>query len=161
MVFGCGSKPMILLVAASSLWACTPVPKTPDVAPLPTAEARPAPRPAVKPPKSARTAEDFDTTSREERVAATRAPQKNGAQKLGTTIASLGDPTDPGFWAKTPLVKAPTRGRLEDPASGKSVLVELRPLDAASGAGSQVSLPAMRALGVSLTGLPELAVYAN
>lgn len=47
-----------------------------------------------------------------------------------------------------------------DPATGFSVLVELRPRDADAGAGTLVSLPALRALGVVLTDLREIAIYA-
>ncbi|SMX34031.1 hypothetical protein [Actibacterium lipolyticum] len=125
---------------------------------------RPKTRPdtAVAPPVSARTVEEFDTTSKEERVAATQAAEEEAPERLlGRTIASLGSPTDPGFWAKTPLVKTVQQGRLVYPATGSSVVVELRPLDAEPGAGSQVSLPALRVLGAPLTALPELEVYAR
>lgn len=111
------------------------------------------------PPAAARTAEAFDTTTNAQRAAATAAPRAP-EDLLGRTVASLGDPADPGFWAVTPLVSAPRQGRLVDPATGFSVLVELRPRDAAAGAGTLVSLPALRALGVPLTALREIAVYA-
>ena len=125
---------------------------------------RPKTRPdtAVAPPASARTVEDFDTTSKAERVAATEAAKQDAPERLlGRTIASLGSPTDPGFWAKTPLVKTVQQGRLVYPETASSVVVELRPLDAEQGAGSQVSLPALRVLGAPLTALPELEVYAR
>lgn len=110
------------------------------------------------PPPTARTVEQFDTTTQEDRAAAV-APPTGGERRLGTTIASLGSPTDPGIWFKTPLVGAVTQGRIE--YQGKSVNVELRPSGGAAGSGSQISLAAMRLIEAPLTGLPEVTVYAN
>ncbi|WP_095589937.1 hypothetical protein [Actibacterium ureilyticum] len=124
-------------------------PDTPAAAPLPQ---------APPPPASAVTVEQFDTTTAAEREAAA-APVAAAEARLGTVVATLGNPTDPGFWVKTGLVSAPRPGRLEDPATGATVRVELRPLDAASDTDGQTSLAALRTLGVSLTGLPELRVY--
>ncbi|MHC0054052.1 hypothetical protein [Actibacterium sp. D379-3] len=123
---------------------------------------RPQPRSdSAAPPAGAHTAEAFDTTTSAERAAAVASPPATRPDReLGRTIASLGDPGDPGFWAKTPLVQDAQPGRLVDPATGNAVLVELRPL-AGEGGGSQVSLPALRILGVPLTALPELIVYAR
>jgi hypothetical protein len=78
---------------------------------------------------------------------------------LGTSIATLGSPTDPGIWLKTPLVSEVSQGRIE--YNGTSVNVELRPSGGAQGAGSQISLAAMRLIEAPLTGLPEVTVYAN
>jgi hypothetical protein len=117
-------------------------------------------RDGVPPPAEAATAEDFDTTTPEERAAAAATDETEGARRLGTTVASLGDPADPGFWIETPLVTEARRGRLEYPANGKTVQVELRPSGGASGSGSRVSLPALRMLEAPLTGLPELVVFA-
>jgi len=132
------------------------------VAAPPADAVRPVARPdsAPPPPEDAVTVEQFDTTTEAERVAAVAAPDAGGARELGRTIAALGDPTDPGFWAKTPLVDEVQPGRLDYPETGKSVLVELRPLEAEPGAGSQVSLPALRLLEAPLTALPELIVFA-
>ncbi|NBD29495.1 MAG: D-galactarate dehydratase, partial [Alphaproteobacteria bacterium] len=47
------------------------------------------------------------------------------------------------------------------PAAGTSIAVELRPSGGAPGAGSQVSLAAMRLLEAPLTGLPELVLFAE
>ncbi|WP_037284089.1 hypothetical protein [Rubellimicrobium mesophilum] len=77
---------------------------------------------------------------------------------LGNTVASLGS-TEPGRWLETPLVTAPTQGRVE--YNGEIVDVELRPSGGEPGSGSQISLEAMRALGAPLTGLPELTVYGS
>jgi hypothetical protein len=139
-------------------------------APLPEAAALPpeVPAPAAvppagaspPPPRAARTPEQFDTTTPAERTAAAEAPPPAAAEtRLGTTVASLGDPADPGFWAETPLVATPRPGRLEFPGTGKSVLVELRPSGGPAGSGTRVSLPALRVLGAPLTALPELVVY--
>jgi hypothetical protein len=124
---------------------------------------RPEGRPGsggIAPPAGARTAEAFDTTTAEERVAALAAPA-TGTRSLGTTIASLGSPADAGFWLRTPLVTAVTPGRVTHAPSGASVRVELRPSGGAAGSGSQLSLPAFRAMELPLTGLPELRVEAE
>jgi len=110
------------------------------------------------PPPNARTVEQFDTTTQADRDAAVAAPT-GGERRLGSTIASLGSPTDPGIWFKTPLVSAVTQGRVE--YNGKSVNVELRPSGGAPGSGSQISLAAMRLIEAPLTGLPEVVVFAN
>ena len=111
-------------------------------------------------PRGARTAEAFDTTTEAERAiakAAAAEPPESAEQSLGTTVASLGDPADPGLWLATPLVSGTRPGRLVYPETGESVLVELRP---GSGA-SRISLPAIRLLGAPLTGLPEIEVYGR
>lgn len=129
----------------------------------PAADApRPVPRPeaGTLPAGGGRTAAAFDTTTEAERRAAS-APVLRPERELGRTVAALGDPAEPGFWARTPLVDEVQQGRLFYPGNGNSVLVELRPLDAAPGAGSQVSLPALRILGAPLTDLPELVVFAR
>ena len=111
---------------------------------------------APVPPSTARTVEDFDTTTAADRAAA--ANPKGGGRRLGTTIASLGDPARPGFWIMTGLVEAETAGRIEFPAKGTSAEVTLIP----SGGGSaRVSLAALRLLEVPLADLPELVVFAN
>lgn len=115
----------------------------------------PAPKPAAK-----ATASQLDTTTAAQKVAAAKAPEASET-KLGTTIASLGDPTEGGFWIKTPLVKARGIGRIVNPANGKSAKVDLIPLDGGAGGGSQVSLPALQLIGVSLTDLPAIEVYKS
>ncbi|MCO6382384.1 hypothetical protein [Oceanicola sp. 502str15] len=115
---------------------------------------------APPPPENARTAAQFDTTTDEEKQAAAAAPVA-AERELGTTIASLGDPTDPGFWAETPYVTSAQSGRLVYPGNGNSVQVELRPSGGPEGSGTRVSLPAFQVLGAPLTGLPELVVYAG
>lgn len=116
-----------------------------------------APKPR---PRARASAAQLDTTTTEQKAAAS-APAAKAETKLGTTIASLGDPTEPGFWIKTPLVKARSVGRIVNPANGKSAKVDLIPLGGSASGGSQVSLPALQLLGVSLTDLPELEVYQS
>ncbi|MDV7142533.1 D-galactarate dehydratase [Tropicimonas sp. TH_r6] len=115
----------------------------------------------VVPATNATTVEQFDTTSSAERRAAASAPADIAEVRLGTTVASLGDPADPGFWAETGLVDQVTTGRLEFPGAGTSVKVELRPSGGSPGSGTRVSLPAMRVLEAPLTALPELVVYSS
>jgi hypothetical protein len=90
---------------------------------------------------------------------AAAAPPSDG--RLGNTIATLGDPGEGGFWLKTPLVSSAQSGRVVYVASGRSVQVELRPLNGPSGGGSQISMQAMRLLDAPLTGFPELVVYGS
>lgn len=120
---------------------------------------RPAEGAAPPPPANATTAEAFDTTTEEQRAAATEGAEAPAAEALlGTTIATLGNPAEAGFWLETPLVDTVTPGRVEA-ANGESVLVELRPIDGPADGGSRISLPALRLLNVGLTGLHELKVY--
>lgn len=146
-----------------------PVALVPDLSPSRGAAFAPPVRPTLDrsqtrpdfpppPPATARTVEQFDTTTAQDRAAAIVVP--NGAERLlGTTIASLGSPTDPGIWLKTPLVSDVMQGRVE--FEGSSVRVELRPSGGVVGSGSQISLAAMRLIQAPLTGLPEVRVYAN
>ncbi len=116
------------------------------------------PVPPPPPPVTAVTAEQFDTTTQEDRAAAVVAAGDTGDQALGTTIASLGPPTEPGIWLKTPLVTVLKPGRVT--YQGTSINIELRPSGGAPGSGSQISLAAMRLIAAPLTGLPELTVFA-
>jgi hypothetical protein len=118
-----------------------------------------APEPEAPRAEAPRTAETLDSTTAAERQAAVTAASTGQGQDLGLTVASLGTPTEPGLWLKTPLVDAAAKGRVSDAATGKSVAVDLIPLDAPPGAGSRLSLAAFRAIGASLTALPELRVY--
>ncbi|MDJ0824528.1 MAG: hypothetical protein QNJ16_03380 [Rhodobacter sp.] len=128
---------------------------------VPQSEGNPFATAIEQPAADARTVEQFDTTTEEQRAAAVTEAPVASAGPLGTTIASLGDPNEPGFWIKTPLVSAPASGRLLYVTSGRSVQVDLIPSGAAPGSGSQVSLAAMRLLDAPLAGLPELEVYVN
>jgi len=108
------------------------------------------------PAEDAITVEDFDTTTDEQREAA--ASPSTGGNSIGTTVASLGDAGAPGFWLETPLVSAPTTGRVRNPQSGRTVQVDLRP---APGGSSRISLAAMRLLEAPLTELVTLEVFLN
>lgn len=112
---------------------------------------------APPPPPAARTAEALDTTTAEQRAAAT-APAAQGAQVLGTTVVSLGSATEPGLWIKTPLVKTEMQGRVTNPATGKSSTVVLIPIEGPQTAGSRMSLAALRLIGASLTDLTTVEV---
>lgn len=116
---------------------------------------------APPPPPTARTADQFDTTTAAQRAAAVATPAAATSQRLGTTIASLGPPAQAGLWMTTGLVSETTMGRVEYPANGKSVALELRPSGGAASAGSQISLAALRLLGAPLTSLPEVVVYRD
>ena len=102
------------------------------------------------------TVEQFDTTTATDRAAAVATPP-TGVQALGTTIASLGSPAEAGIWLKTPLVTAPTPGRVD--YQGKSITIALRPSGGVAGSGSQISLAAMRLIEAPLTSLPEITVF--
>jgi hypothetical protein len=140
-----------LVPQASNDGAVTAGPETP----------RPSARPVgVPPPAGARTAAAFDTTTQAERAAAQAAPA-SGTRALGTTIASLGSPAEPGFWLRTALVTAITPGVVIHTPTGARLRLELRPSGGVAGSGSQLSLPAFRAMNLPLTGLPELQVEAE
>ncbi|MFD2738571.1 hypothetical protein ACFSUD_03215 [Sulfitobacter aestuarii] len=112
---------------------------------------------APRPPASATNAETLDTTTPEQRAAAT-APSAGAGRQLGNTVVSLGSPTEPGLWLKTPLVKAEQAGRVTNPKTGKSAQVTLIPIEGPPTAGSRMSLAALRLLGASLTDLTEMQV---
>ena len=122
----------------------------------PRAEADAALSPLAR--TAARTADTLDRTTPEERAAAT-APA-TGGQRLGETLASLGNPAEGGFWLRTGLVSEPRPGRVQAPG-GASAQVELRPSGNAPGAGSQRSLAAVRAMALSLTDLHRLEVFTR
>ena len=135
--------------------ASAPVVEVPVEAPLPTLD----PTPPPPPPPTARTVAQFDTTTAEDRAAAVAVVEPAGEQSLGSTIATLGSPADPGIWIKTPLVSELEMGRAEYAANGKTVNLELRPSGGEAGSGSQISLPAMRLLDIPLTALAEVALF--
>jgi hypothetical protein len=145
---GCGSDSLPFGLGSATVSA------TEAVADTPRPEARPA---ALRPPEGARTVEQFDTTTPAERAAA--AAPAAASRQLGTTIASLGNPAEAGFWLKTPLVMTETPGRVT--LAAVSVNVDLIPSGTAPGSGSQLSLAAFRLLPVALTSLPELTVFSR
>ena len=127
----------------------------PNPLPAPTLD----PTPPPPPPQSAVTVEQFDTTTAEDREEAQVIEATVTEAELGTTIASLGPPTEPGIWLKTPLVDTLTPGIIE--YQGKRINVELRPSGGAEGSGSQISLAAMRLIEAPLTSLPQITVFSR
>ena len=119
------------------------------------------PTPPPPPPEDANTVEEFDTTTEEDRLAALEAPVEAGEVELGRTLATLGDPADPGIWLSTPLVTELQMGRVEVPETGATATMELRPSGKEAGAGSEISLPAMRLLEIPLTAIQELIIFAT
>lgn len=84
-----------------------------------------------------------------------------GETRLGVTIASLGDPAEGGMWLKTALVDRQRDGRIVWKDNGNSVNVTLVPIEGDATSASRISLDAMRQLGVPLTALPEVLVFAR
>lgn len=78
---------------------------------------------------------------------------------LGVTVASLGDPAREGFWIETPLVSTPGKGRVTYEKSGRTVKVDMIPIEGPATAGSRLSMAAMRLLDAPLTGLAEVKLY--
>jgi hypothetical protein len=161
-----------LAVLTLTLTGCAAlVPEAPDgLQPPQTAQSDPAAdgptRPRMRPdqtasapPENARTVEQFDTTSAQDRREATET--QPAGRVIGTTIASLGDVTQPGFWLETPLVDQPMKGQVSLPGAADKVALDLIPIDGPDTAGSRISLAAMRLLGVPLTDLPELEVRSD
>ncbi|MGG7644021.1 hypothetical protein ACQ5SP_04325 [Rhodovulum sp. YNF3179] len=114
---------------------------------------------AAPPPDAASSPQDVAVETPDDGTArpAPRPAAPDGV--LGRTVASLGDVGEPGLWLKTPLVGSERPGRVERIGTGDAVSVTLRPL--AEGGGGQLSLQAMQALGLPLTALPEVIVYAE
>ena len=157
-------KTLGLLGICGMLAGCGALQVTPAAVPADSdGQTRPQSRPDAvpaevqRPPSNARTVDEFDTTSAEQRTAAAAPMEVPAEQALGPTIVSLGNAAQPGFWLETPLVTAPAQGRVVYPASGKSVQVDLIPV---AGGGSRLSLPAMRLIEVPLTGLVEVEVFS-
>ncbi|WP_153010569.1 hypothetical protein [Falsirhodobacter sp. alg1] len=105
---------------------------------------------------AARSADSYDLTSAAERERALNTPVDSGAKELGSVVITLGNAAEPGFWLRSSLVKQTSKGRVET-ADGQTVAVDLLP-----GVGSaQLSLAGYRALGLSLTSLPQVTIYQN
>ena len=125
-------------------------------------EARPPPIPAtpapvVMPDMGAGTAAAaLDQTTDAQKAAALAVPDAAGERRLGVVVVALGSPAEQGFWVKSALISVPATGRVET-ADGQSVAVDLIPGDGAA----LLSLAAFRALGLGLTDLPEVTIYAE
>jgi hypothetical protein len=126
------------------------------VAPVTPAVAAPPPNPGGVLGANGQSADALDTSTAEDIAAATAAPEPAGERELGRVVVALGSPAEQGFWIKTSLAAAPGKGRVET-ADGQSVNVDLIP----GTGGALLSLAAFRQLGLSLTDLPEVTVYAN
>ena len=156
------SPALFLLIAMSSLSACAVVDRvfgrSPD-APASASEAEPAPENPLSTLESlggTQTAAALDQTSDAEKAAAVAAPGDGAGKDLGSVVVALGSPAEQGFWLRSALVTAPGKGRVVT-ASGASVNVDLQP-----GTGAALlSLAAYRALGLTLTDLPNVTVFAN
>lgn len=126
-------------------------------------ETRPPRRPGTRDPVPAAalpgaagaTAAALDTTTAAEKAVALAAPAAGG-RPLGTVAVSLGSPAEPGFWFRGAIVTVAGPGRVTT-TDGQSIAVDLRPGTGAA----QLSLPAFRALGLSLTDLPQVEVRAE
>lgn len=104
---------------------------------------------------AAQTAAALDGTSEAEKTAALSAGASGGTE-LGEVVVALGSPTEQGFWLRSSLVAVPAKGRVVTD-EGASIAVDLLP----GTGGALLSLPAFRALGLPLTGLPTVTVYSN
>jgi len=98
----------------------------------------------------------LDRTSEAEKAAALATPAQAGERRLGQEVVALAPPAQGGLWVETALVSAPAKGRITT-ADGRSLAVELRP---ASGA-AMMSFSAYQALGLPLTALPEITIFAS
>jgi hypothetical protein len=97
----------------------------------------------------------LDSTTAAEKAAALAAPAAAGERALGQVTVALGPPAEQGIWLRSALVSETVMGRVET-AGGQSLAVELRP-----GTGAALlSLAAFQALGLSLTDLPVVTVFA-
>lgn len=117
------------------------------------------PKPEILDPGSAGLNPDLLDTATTADIRAASRPSAGGAS-LGSTVASLGDPTKPGLWLETPLVQQQRMGRIEA-SDGTALTVTLLPIPGSATSGSRISLSAMRGLGVPLTDLPKLKVFAG
>lgn len=104
----------------------------------------------------AKSAEALDQSTAAQKAIATAASALGGDRDLGSVVVALGSPAEQGFWLRSTLVEVSAKGRVVT-AAGKSVAVDLQP----GTGGALLSLAAFRALGLGLTDLPELKVYAN
>jgi hypothetical protein len=164
--------PCVALCAA--LAACTaptgglfkskPAPvATESTAQTPTAiDLRPKSRPAAPTGTAAEplTAETATNVTEAEIKAASK-PTTGPEQDKGITIASLGLLNQDGLWLSKSLVTSETQGRVVVEKTGKTINLALLPNGGASGSGSQISIAAMQALGVSITDLVELRVFTK
>lgn len=101
----------------------------------------------------------LDVATEKERSIAVQSVAKSELKLLGDAIATLGNPAETGFWAKTSLVKVQTQGRITFETAGTSVNVTLYPRDGEE-TGVEVSLSALRTLKAPLAGLNTVQIYS-
>ncbi|TFL17965.1 hypothetical protein DR046_12460 [Jannaschia formosa] len=104
-------------------------------------------------------AEALDTVSEAEKEAAREAAAASTGGELGTVTVSLGDPAEPGLWVKSGLVSSEQPGTVRT-GDGEAISVTLRPIGSGSG-GPQISLAALRALGLPITGLHPVTLSTS
>ena len=139
-------------VAVLALAGCDALKPQATSAPAPVVPALTTSAPTLGVGKSAAA---LDTTTAAQKAAALAAPA-TGSRPLGKAVVALGSPAEQGFWLKSGLVVVPGKGHVIT-ESGASVAVDLLPGDGAA----QLSLAAFRALGLGLTDLPEVAIFAD
>lgn len=144
-------KAMILMSVALGLSGCAMMKQQRAADPAPVVV--PMARPVIG---AGAPAAALDQTTAAERAAAVAAKPAGGERALGTAVVALGSPAEQGLWVKSALVVAKAKGRVVTD-SGASVAVDLLP---GTGAAS-LSLAAFRALGLGLTDLPEVTIYAE
>ena len=144
--------PLMILALALTCSGCAVLNRaTPVVAPVAT------PAPEMTPLVVAgQAAAALDTTTSAEQAAALAQPAAISEADLGLMVVALGSPAEAGFWLSAGAVSTPGKGRVVT-AGGQSVAVDLRP----GTGGALLSLAAFRALGLGLTDLPEVRVFAN
>ena len=98
----------------------------------------------------------LDATTAAQKAAAVAAAPAAADVALGAMVVALGSPAEQGFWLKSAKIVTPGKGRVVT-ATGASVAVDLQP----GSGGALLSLAAFRALGLGLTDLPEVQVFAN
>ena len=142
--------------------ASAPAPRPEPVAPpSEPAGVRNVPAPGetvVAPPRAVTsTVGALDRVSEAEKAEARQEAEVAAAtsSELGSVTVSLGDPSDSGLWVKSALVTSDTPGTVRT-AGGEAVAVTLRPLGGAG--GPQISLSALQALGLPLTGLHSVTL---
>ena len=156
------SRAILLTLGLTALSGCGLADRVMGRSPEPVATSgvvQPAPDGPLsitEPLGGAKSAAVLDQTTAAEKAVALAAPAQGAGRDLGAIVVALGSPAEQGFWLRSALVLAPAKGRVVT-AAGKSVNVDLQP---GSGA-ALLSLAAYRALGLGLTDLPEVRVYAN
>ena len=102
-----------------------------------------------------KSAASLDSTTAAQKAAALAAPA-GGGHVVGKAVVALGNPAEQGFWLKSALIVMAGKGHVVT-ETGASIAVDLLPGEGAA----QLSLAAFRALGLGLTDLPEVTIYAD